>query len=59
MTKLTTQETYKLLNVSRTTLYLWTKKGHLTAYKDPISLRVFYDKQEVLKLKNREFKSIK
>lgn len=54
--EMTAKEVYEFLDISRTTLYLWTKKGILTTYKDPISKRIYYNRQEVeaLNKANRE-----
>ncbi len=59
MEKITVKEAMELLDVSRQTIYKYIKNEILVSYKDTVSKRVFFDKQQVLAFKNRELEVVK
>lgn len=59
MEKITVKEAMELLDVSRQTIYKYIKNEMLVSYKDTVSKRVFFDKQQVLAFKNRELEVVK
>lgn len=56
--KITVKEVMELLQVSRQTVYRFIESKLLTSYKDTVSNRVYFDKEQVLAFKNRDLKVV-